>query len=43
MDVHLRGIAPEVWKALRVEAVQRGISVAKLIEWLWREQQERRG
>lgn len=40
MDVHLRGIDPEVWRALRVEAVQRGISVARLIETLWRERQK---
>jgi hypothetical protein len=35
MDVHVRGIDPEVWRALRVEALQRGISVAKVIEELW--------
>ena len=39
MDVHVRGISPEVWRALRVEAVQCGISVAKLIELLWKERQ----
>ena len=39
MDVHVRGIDPEVWKELRVEALQRGLSVAKLIEELWRKRQ----
>jgi len=41
MDVHVRGIDPDVWHALRVEAVQRGISVAKLIELLWKERRRR--
>lgn len=36
MDVHVRGIDPDVWRALRVEALQCGISVAALIEELWR-------
>lgn len=42
MDAHVRGIDPEVWKALRVEAVQRGVSVATLLEILWREYQQHR-
>jgi hypothetical protein len=42
MDVHVRGIDPKVWQALRVESVRRGISVAKLIEELWRERQPQR-
>lgn len=33
----LRGMDPEVWRELRMEAVRQGISVAKLIEKLWRE------
>lgn len=41
MDVHVRGIDPEVWRALRMEAVKRGLSVAKLIEELWRESMDR--
>lgn len=39
MDVHLRGIDPDVWKALRVEALQRETTIAKVIEDLWREHQ----
>jgi hypothetical protein len=35
VDVHVRGIDPEVWRALRVESTRRGISVAQLIEQLW--------
>lgn len=42
MDVHVRGIDPAAWKALRVESVQRGISVAKLIELLLAEHQHRK-
>jgi hypothetical protein len=44
--VHVRGLSPDVWRAIRAEAVQQGWSVATLIEhmWsLWREQQEQRG
>lgn len=37
MDVHVRGIDPEVWRALRIEAVTRSISVARLIEMLWQQ------
>lgn len=37
LTVHVRGIDPEVWQALRVEAVKRRVSVAKLIESLWRD------
>lgn len=36
MDVHVRGIDPKVWQALRLESVKQGISVAKLIEALWK-------
>jgi hypothetical protein len=35
MDVHVRGINPEIWRALRADAVSQGIPVAKLIEWLF--------
>jgi hypothetical protein len=41
MDVHVRGIDPDVWRALRVEAVQRGWSMGELIERmfeLWQDQ-----
>lgn len=37
MDVHVRGIDPQVWHALRVESVRREMSVAKLIEMLWQQ------
>lgn len=37
MDVHVRGIDPEVWRELRIEALRQGISVAHLIEQVWRE------
>lgn len=40
MDVLVRGISPDVWNALRVEAVRRQISVAKLIEMLWQERNQ---
>lgn len=36
VNVHIRGIDPDVWQELRVEAVKRGIPVGKLIEELWR-------
>ena len=35
MDVHVRGINPDVWQALRLAAVRRGSSVADLIEAMW--------
>jgi len=35
MDVHLRGIDADVWQALRLESVRRGVSVARVIETLW--------
>ena len=40
MDVHVRGIDPEVWHALRVEAVSQGISVGRLIADLWADRSE---
>jgi len=38
VDVHVRGIDPEVWKALRQTALERGEPVAKVIERLWNSQ-----
>lgn len=35
ITVHVRGIPPDVWQAMRVEAVQRGISVAMLLQVMW--------
>ena len=35
MNISVRNIDPEIWRALRAEAVRRGISVAALIEELW--------
>lgn len=42
MDVHIRGINPEVWRALRVDAVKRGLTMGQLLnliarEWLEKE------
>lgn len=33
--VHVRGLDPEVWRAIRADAVRRGISVAELIGLMW--------
>jgi hypothetical protein len=40
-NVTIRDIDSEVWRAIRVEAVRQGITIAQLIETLWRQQKVR--
>jgi len=40
-NVTIRDIDSEVWRAIRVEAVRQGITIAQLIENLWRQQKIR--
>jgi hypothetical protein len=34
--VHVRGIRPDVWRAIRVEAVDRDMTAGELITEMWR-------